>query len=153
MGVKKVGGKKNQKLKKKGIKKVWVKKNGLFFNRKKRDSFQSRKIWKNFGSKFWGKHSTRECIFCWVVGGWVVYFFSSTLRFWAVHIPELREIKPRSARKEYYLHSYKQFFYGKVALKPFIKGFSCLARAVFFSDSGKPCSVCVKTTVLWRFIW
>ena len=36
----------------------------------------------------------------WVVGrGWAVYFFSSTLRFRAVHIPELREVKPRSARK------------------------------------------------------
>ena len=36
----------------------------------------------------------------WVVdGGWAVYFFSSTLRLRAVHIPELREDKPRSARK------------------------------------------------------
>ena len=75
-------------------------------------------------------------------------FFFAHFEFRVDRIPELREIKPRSARKEYYLHSYKQFFYGKVALEPFIKGFSCLARAVFFSDSGKPCSVCVKTTVL-----
>ena len=37
----------------------------------------------------------------WLVGvGWAVYFFSSTLRFRAVHIPELREVKPRSARKK-----------------------------------------------------
>ena len=33
-----------------------------------------------------------------LLGGWVVYFFSSTLLFWAVHIPELRELKPGSAQ-------------------------------------------------------
>ena len=38
----------------------------------------------------------------WMVDGgwWAVYFFSSTLRFRAVHIPELREENPRSARKK-----------------------------------------------------
>ena len=38
----------------------------------------------------------------WLVGGgWAVYFFSSTLRFRAVHIPELREVKPRSTRNHH----------------------------------------------------
>jgi hypothetical protein len=45
-------------------------------------------------SKFWGKHQRKTCIFrVWVGGGWAVNFFSSTLRFRAVHIPELKRGK------------------------------------------------------------
>ena len=53
--------------------------------------------------KFGGNTALESVSFVgwWVVGGgWAVYFFSSTLRFRAVHIPELREVKPRSARNE-----------------------------------------------------
>ena len=33
-------------------------------------------------------------------------------------------------------------------LKPFIKDFPSLARAAFLAESEKPCSICVKPSVL-----
>ena len=69
---------------------------GCNLNKCKNISIKKFKKW----SKIWGIYGATACIICWVVGGgWAVYFFSSTLRLRAVHIPELREDKPRSARK------------------------------------------------------
>ena len=57
-------------------------------------------------SKIWGKHPRKSCTIWWLDGwmvgwldGWMVQKFSSTLRIEVDPRPELREDKPRSARK------------------------------------------------------
>ena len=51
------------------------------------------------GSKIWGKHGATACIFCWMVGGWMCFFFAHS-DFRVDRIPELREENPSCARKK-----------------------------------------------------
>ena len=83
-------------------------------------------------ANIWGTHERKSCTICWL-DGWMVKILSSTLRMEVDPIPELREVRPRSARNNVSTH--KSWFsttplppkFSHLVRQPCLQNLSCLS--------------------------
>ena len=87
----------------------------------------------------------------WVIGVFLqVWIFS-----WGLTWHFFRNHSPKAENHEVILWRLQNSdaLFGRITiLTSFIKNFPSLARSAFLAESKKPCSVCVKRSVLWGFV-